>query len=308
MTESGNVGIGFTVPLYLLAIRSRAVADPPFQVQWPDGSNLFVISPNSGIGSLSLYNPSGTAKVSLAANAATASATSYIIDTMLGINTTVPTSTLQVQGTFNVSGPGRSGDLFVASSGKVGINTTTPAQTLTVQGTLNVTPQNATGTGLFVTSNGNVGIGTASPGGDSGIAYSPTPLFLQVGSRATGQTSKGVIRIAHRISDVGNNNHWDIGTGYGSLTGANDDLFIADPSAVRMVISSSGNVGIGVSVPATALQVAALSPELRLNSTSGGYIGLKVNNNGFNGEFDIFQNGTVCGLSPNLLDRGRSGD
>ena len=80
----------------------------------------------------------------------------------VGINTTTPANTLTVQGTLNVSNPGRNGDLFVASSGNVGIGTTAPSYLLTVANATNAV--NLSGV-LYINgsngSSGRVSIGNA---------------------------------------------------------------------------------------------------------------------------------------------------
>ncbi|MBI2649869.1 hypothetical protein HYX04_00985, partial [Candidatus Woesearchaeota archaeon] len=54
------------------------------------------------------------------------------IEVKVGINTTTPAQTLTVQGTLNVTGAGRTGDLGVTSNGSVGIGTTKPQEKLTL--------------------------------------------------------------------------------------------------------------------------------------------------------------------------------
>ena len=65
---------------------------------------------------------------------------------------------------FTISTNLSRGIMKMLSMGNFGINTSVPSQTLTVQGTLNITPAGQGGLpSLFINSLGNVGMGTAAP-------------------------------------------------------------------------------------------------------------------------------------------------
>lgn len=76
----------------------------------------------------------------------------------IGINTSNPEYTLDVNGTFDASNS--AGSILLASSGNVGINTSNPAYTLDVNGTFEATGSSGS---IVLASSGNVGIGLTNP-------------------------------------------------------------------------------------------------------------------------------------------------
>ena len=149
----------------------------------------------------------------------------------VGIGTTVPANMLDVIGSADFRG-------------NVGIGTTVPANMLEVQGTADFT--------------GNVGIGTTTPG-----------KLLQIGSPTS--TTDGMIRLS--CGNGGAFRSWDIGVPYGNN---NPDspyygFVINDASvgATRFAIDfNTGNVGIGTTNPAAALDVAGEINCTAINITS----------------------------------------
>lgn len=147
--SDGNIGINNTNPTAPLTI-SRALGDiivhlssnsGAFQVFSDQGAKDWAIGISDGSTALSFYEDKniileGTERMKLGAGG------------KLGINTSSPTHTLEVNGNINLS------SIFYIIGRRVGINTTSPLANLHVEG-------NSTISAFF--NNGYVGIGTSSP-------------------------------------------------------------------------------------------------------------------------------------------------
>ena len=147
--SDGNIGINNTNPTAPLTI-SRALGDiivhlssnsGAFQVFSDEGAKDWAIGISDGSTALSFYEDKniileGTERMKLGAGG------------KLGINTSSPTHTLEVNGNINLS------SIFYIIGRRVGINTTSPLANLHVEG-------NSTISAFF--NNGYVGIGTSSP-------------------------------------------------------------------------------------------------------------------------------------------------
>ena len=206
----------------------------------------------------------------------------------VGIGTTTPTARLHVSGTtggvFEVDGAAAVNALYVSASGRIGIGNITPGYTLDVTGNIHSTTTmlidasnaaylrggddhewwdiNVANTvGLYGTSNsavgaiklgsggptlygasGNLGIGTTSPGARLTIAG---PLGSVVGGGSS----------AIRMTNTDTGNYASIGAGIVGITNAGMQLSVDGTSS--MVISSGGNVGIGLVSPGYPLEIAS---------------------------------------------------
>ena len=127
------------------------------------------------------------------------------------------------------------------------------ANQLAVQNDLSSTAQavqdeSANQSQLFLTKGGNIGIGTSSP-------QQP----LHVGRYQAGPAgSIGMIRVAHTGAGGNTFKSWDQGIGNPSVGSTDPDsysFYCVENKATAIVMSSSGNVGIGNPNPKTALDV-----------------------------------------------------
>ena len=166
---------------------------------------------------------------------------------LLGVGTSSPTATLQVSGSFIVSTTGQtsSPSLYVGTNGYVGIGTTNPNANLEVSGTISATHFVGDGSGL------------------TGVTAAAT-------DRITSGTTQMVV--------VSN-------TGYVSLTQAGTNTGWFDPTRGLVTLGVVrtgrafrdhgvflGNVGIGTTAPATALDIRADTDEpLQVWNKSGGW-------------------------------------
>lgn len=214
----------------------------------------------------------------------------------VGIGNASPTGLLHVS----------SSALYVSSTtGNVGIGTVTPTSKLQVEGgnvqitagdlnfaqagTSHITATNATGflgigaggnlNQIYLQPNGNVGIGTANPGAKLDVSGDTANVAMRV--RTTDANSA--------LLQFSINN--GVGTGFigmdkganllsagtaGDLVlrtdQANDILFGTNADNTRMIITGSGNVGIGTSSPATLFTVATSTNIF--NVLSNGNVGI----------------------------------
>jgi len=100
-----------------------------------------------------------------------------------------------------------------------------------------------TSTVMSFTTSGNVGIGTTSPSAP-----------LDISSSATGGTT-----IELDNTSTGGRNWTLYSSGSGNSFGAGKfALYDADAASVRMLVDTSGNVGIGITNPSTKLHVGGI--------------------------------------------------
>lgn len=180
----------------------------------------------------------------------------------------------------------------INSSGNVGIGTTNPGYTLDVQGSQNVTTQislwgrtigqpqtliepgkiyaTAAGLGpgnlLLQPTGGNIGIGTDSP---SQILHVHAP-----------GTDLAVIR----LSGTANlQTPYNIRQGITGVSNAGFSIFDVTSATTRFAIDSAGNIGIGTGNPVSILHVESATPGVTLNTTANnGTTSITFNETGSN--------------------------
>jgi hypothetical protein len=183
------------------------------------------------------------------------------------------------QSTFNIANNAGTAVITALDSGNVGIGTTSPTADLSVgstttssgdvhlrttKTTFSITPSNTNAGGILLDLgwvNGGqgpmkFGIGGAekmriSPAGDVGIGNIVPAQTLEIhNSNASDYTDFGLRGTGHK---------YVIGVGNASASTVNDKwyLYDNDNSAFRMVVNTSGNVGIGTTSPTRNLTVKA---------------------------------------------------
>ena len=300
---SGNVGIGTNFPFSRLSIKQSADAvSEGFRITntagnwigalYMSGNGFVVNSRGTGSDNLILNEGGGNVGVGTTTPATalevsgTVTATAFVGDGsgLTGITASgddlgnhTATQNLNLNSNY-LSGDGGNEGVFVDNNGKVGIGTNTPGSRLDVTASASndtlvtlrndgnsggsvLTASSATSgaadivdfqNGSFVVQgNGRVGIGTSSPSG-----------LLQVGDAAqTGNQSIVLENDQNKWKQTVNSN------GYYSLQ---------DGGADRLAIDQSGNVGIGTTSPATALDVNGTVTATAFVGDGSGLTGITV--------------------------------
>jgi hypothetical protein len=283
ITSAGNVGIGTTNPGKPLDINGSARASS--FIGRLNASNM-----NYG------YVPVFRANIAPDLDALSNS-TIFVGNTGdVGIGTTSPTAKLHIGGSAGVDGikfpdgtlqttaaPGGSGlwsasgsDIFY-NSGNVGIGTTSPATKLDVNGAITLSPSGAVAgpslvnsvdgvlvTGgatsgirfnnqdntlelMRITNAGNAGIGTTSPAAKLEVAGFPPLTNDPVAIRITNLRSSLGLFWELRAYDSGAGGPFGRFSVFGGISGGAD----------KLVITTTGNVGIGTIAPTNPLEMAS---------------------------------------------------
>jgi hypothetical protein len=249
--SSGNLGIGNTAPSFKLDVTSNARFTGKVHigsnstvgslVGSTSGSGLNIyygnldntpwqISSNSGIFTINQYGSSNIFSINTVGN--------------VGISTTAPSYTLDVNGTLEASNS--NGLMLFASSGNVFIGSTNTTNSAFGNGNLMLYGTNNSNNGIAINGVGNSTLQFFNSGALKGAVVS----VATAGNWSTdSRVGDMVIRCASNQSILFNSN---------------------GGSGVSTMIISGGNVGIGTTSPGEALEIRG---NLRVgNSTSGNYI------------------------------------
>ena len=319
---SGYVGIGTTVPTAALDIVGNASTSGQLTFRGSSSS----INGLNGYGLTFKVSPGGDAGLTTAMFVNSAG--------NLGLGTISPTATLDVNGSASIAGqltfengygtiqatrnqlltfggnttgdiqfkPGNSNSLNLFSNGAIGIGTSSATNKLDIAGGIaigsyagNTAPSN----GLIVS--GNVGVGTNNPG--ARLEVKGTSQSVLMGDWGGG-TNYAAISLNGALT-TGNYNFIS-GTGdtnlYINRPSAKDIRFRENNSDQVTIQGTTGNLGIGTTGPATALEVSRNTSDLlKLTSTTGGagnkaYVDFQTyNGSGINARIGAVDYGTYNG-------------
>jgi len=244
------------------------------------GSNCVFIGSSAG------YSETGNNKLYID-NTSTSSpliwgdfASNYVnINGNLGIGTTTPVNKIDVEGGIAIgstySGSSAAPTNGAIIEGNVGIGTTTPVNKIDVEGGIAI-GSTYSGTSTAPTNGaiieGRVGIGTTSPASSYQAHFYSTTMnrMLRLESTSTDGTWLD-------LKNGSSGGHWSIYTaGSGNVADAGSLVFRDNiASSDKMLITGTGNVGIGTTSPTQALLVVNGSE----NRNIGGYGFLNDNGN-----------------------------
>ena len=307
IANTGNVGIGTTTPANKLSVHENDSSVFISARFITTNTNLNYILLNSGIGA-NHYLQTNARTLALSAdengsggvirlktnniNALSVNSSQNVgigIDSSLlarlhtrGSGATSATTTLRVENT------NASASLVVLDNNNVGIGTTTPSASLHISGASSAAlleiDSPAVNNILYVSGSGNVGIGTSNPTGSLHIVDAGTsatiPLQINQYFRFRGD---GIMRWG--IGMVQGTLTWDTGkVMIGGLSGNNLELYAGGSS--KMIISGSGNVGIGLTTDLARLGI-------RGSGATSATTALRVENTNASASLVVLDNGNV---------------
>ncbi len=276
---SGNVGIGTTSPASLFSVAGSGYLTGNLGLGTNANDAIFTIK-SSGGSDVSFKNSNGVTKAYMG---------------VASIDGSAATDQLRIRGDagilFSISG---SPAAVINTSGNVGIGTTTPGRKLSVLGDLQV-GSSATAAGILLqtngtageilginhanntnnditfsgaisnilylkSSNGNVGIGTTSPSNN---------LHINKTNGTGGLTVQSNTQSAITFAKANGTGGMYIGRSLSSDDANNFFVYDIVNSATRMLIDSSGNVGIGTTTPNSRFVVQTGTAEIVAATIAG---------------------------------------
>ena len=244
ITSAGNVGIGTTTPQQSIDLRpipyvasqSGGIRFDNTSGAWPCG--IYIRSDSSGNPRLSLDAPYQTNTLNLYNN-------------LVGIGTTTPTQKLTVVGNISASGSVTANNLVYK-----GGNTEGAALTIGTNDAQDLNFETNGSIRMSITSAGNVGIGTTTPATKLHI-YDSLNAHLKI---VSADTSGSIRKLSLERSTGGAEIHFNEDTRVTqgltlNTTNAAYPMSFQINGNTKMFVSTTGNVGIGTTVPTQALTV-----------------------------------------------------
>jgi len=261
--STGNVGIGTTGPTAQLESIAPDGNKSSLRLGRSDTSIIWDF--NHAGGDLRIWNSAASGSDILLG----VDSGGTVKNNNVGIGTASPDKKLNVHS-------GTTSDIvkFQNNNGSIVIGKTANLGSLDMASDASFRIRHGSAVSAFFKSDGNVGIGTTSPSAP-----------LDISSSATGGTT-----IELDNTSTGGRNWTLYSSGSGNSFGAGKfALYDADAASVRMLVDTSGNVGIGTTSPITKLDVssgAANDARIRVktgDSNAGAYFQARSGTDGFYG-------------------------
>jgi len=118
-------------------------------------------------------------------------------------------------------------------------------------------------TSVLIANGANVGIGNTNPAAKLHVHSTTLPIIIS--------SSSGSSSMLEFQDGAATTNKWRIGSGSGTTTDGNFFIYDQRQTATRMVVDTSGNMGIGTTAPANSLDVQNnLTSQIRVGYVAGG--------------------------------------
>ena len=258
----GNVGIGTATPGSSRIYVNQTGADSIIATLQGDSAgtnqtNLVIEAADTGATGLAAKNilfrgESGASDFAFAPASGLAAIPSLVLKASgnVGIGDTTPAYMLTV-GNGDLFGVNSSGAIAAAtgitSSGAINFSGTLAVTGTSTLATTTATQLTTTGNTYLATSGGNVGVGTASPGTKLDVLGTAGNTIVQF--RATGGAGVSWYSSADYVQESFG------GDTLITTTGTGNPLSLGTDATERIRITSTGNVGIGTTTPASKLTV-----------------------------------------------------
>ena len=232
LLQNGNLGIGTDSPDSLLVVQANA-HNEAFAGKRSATEYLWFLRNENNTGRFQLYNSSSNHTIEMTGANGRITAAQGIFGSSFALTSngyaTFGSTSSSVPIAFAIDGDGSSPEMFIKTDGKVGIGNTNPLAKLQItSGDSGASSPWSNADELVLESSGNAGLAFQTPNTGAATIAFQDPESVQA----------GFIQYLH---------------------GDNAMRFATNGNNIRMLINSSGNVGIGTDTPSALLEIQTVS-------------------------------------------------